>query len=458
VLQSSVFSTSPSPSCSLRNHSAWYNDDCRAVKVVTRRLERTYRNTRSSADREAWRRQSSYQRFFFNEQYVGYWTRVFKNNLGDSKALWSKVSALLMVSSTASSSSVHSAEDFATFFRNKVDTIRTATATAPPTVITSRPFNPLSLFREVTTAEVTQVVGRAPAKHCQLDPAPTWLVKRLMPLLADTIATLCNKSMSEGVFPDGLMFAVVRPRLKKPSLNTDELSSYRPISNLCFISKIAERVVATRFIAHAEEQQLLPCRQSAYRAHHSTETAMVVVHDELVRALDSGRVCALVLLDLSAAFDTIDHDILLQVLRRRFGVEGGALDWFVSYLSNRSQSFQLGAKFSGPHPVDCSVPQGSVLGPQEFIAYTDDLTCLIDRYGISHHLYADDTQLIDSCRFKDISVSTERLQQCIETIHGWCASRRLQLNPSKTEVIWFGTAASVKKISGIDAPSYRTRT
>jgi hypothetical protein len=101
--------------------------------------------------------------------------------------------------------------------------------------------------------------------------------------------------------------------------------------------------------------------------------------------------------------------------------------------------------------VDCSVPQGSVLGPQEFIAYTEDLTCLIDRYGISHHLYADDTQLIDSCRFKDISVSTERLQQCIETIHGWCASRRLQLNPSKTEVIWFGTAASVKKISGIDS-------
>lgn len=116
-------------------------------------------------------------------------------------------------------------------------------------------------------------------------------------------------------------------------LDPSELSSYRPISNLSFISKTIERVVAVRFSEHAEAQHLLPRRQSAYRAVHSTETAVTAVHDDLVRNIDSGRISVLMLLDLSAAFDTVDHDILRRVLSKRFGVDGLAMDWFSSYLS-----------------------------------------------------------------------------------------------------------------------------
>ena len=144
---------------------------------------------------------------------------------------------------------------------------------------------------------------------------------------------MCNASLTEGVFPDSLKHAVVRPRLKKPTLNPDELSSYRPISNLSFISKTVERVVAARFAVHAELQCLLPCRQSAYRANHWTETAVTAVHDETVRRINSGKVCVLVLCDLSAAFDTVYHDTLLQVLSRRFGVDGSALVWYKSYFA-----------------------------------------------------------------------------------------------------------------------------
>lgn len=275
-------------------------------------------------------------------------------------------------------------------------------------------------------------------------------MKRALPLLAVTIASMCNASMTEGVFPDSLKHAIVRPRLKKQTLDPTELSSHRPISNLSFISKIVERVIAARFAEHVEAEHLLPSHQSAYRAHHSTETAVIAVHDELVRNIDSGGVSVLVLLDLSAAFDTVDHDILLELLGQRFGVEGAALDWFDSYLTDRTQSVQHCAQQSGPHRVDCSVPQGSVLGPQEFIAYTDDLDCLISRYQLSRHLYADDTQLIDGTTVVKIGVTIERIQQCVEEIRRWCASRRLQLNPTKTEVIWFGTTASLKKIKGLD--------
>jgi len=150
--------------------------------------------------------------------------------------------------------------------------------------------------------------------------------------------------------------------------------------------------VAHRFTSHTAEFNLLPSKQSAYRPFHSTETA---VHNDLVRAIDNRHISLLVLLDLSAAFDTVDHDILLSVLEHRFAVHGTALDWFRSYLRERTQSFVFAGKQTMAYHVDCSVPQGSVLYPLGFVAYrpTDDITDTIEQHDVSPHLYADDTQL-----------------------------------------------------------------
>ena len=151
--------------------------------------------------------------------------------------------------------------------------------------------------------------------------------------------------------------------------------------NLCprFISKTIERVVAVRFSEHAELHQLLPKCQSAYRAHHSTETAITVVHNNLVRNIDqSGQVSVLDLLDLSSAFDSVDHNILLDALEKRFGVTGSALDWYRSYLCDRTQTFRVRSDKSTTFVVDCSVPQGSVLGPLKFVVYTEDLPAVIE--------------------------------------------------------------------------------
>ena len=213
---------------------------------------------------------------------------------------------------------------------------------------------------------------------------------------------------------------------------------------------MVERVVVSRFDEHVETQHLLPDRQSAYRATYSTETAVIAVYDSIVRTIDTGDVCALVLLDLSSAFDTVDHETLMHVLRRRFGIEGPALTWFGSYLCDRTQAFYYNTQQSGPYRVDCSVPQGSVLGPKEFIAYTEELAVLIDSYQLGQHLYADDAQLMKRTRINNVASTIQTLQQCIEAIHQWCSSRRLQLNPSKTEVIWFGTTYSLKKMESLD--------
>src|SRR5208282_5231603 len=224
-----------------------------------------------------------------------------------------KIDAILRPPSS-SISAEHTATEFALYFQSKVDAIRSAMDNAAPPIIIQRVGPPLSGFDKVTADEVIRVVSRSPTKHCSLDPAPTWLVKRLLPCLADSIARMCNASLTEEIVPSLLKAAVVSPRLKKPTLDPEDMSSYWPISNLSFISKTLERLVATRFVQHSETHHLLPSRQSSYRVNHSTKTAAVSAHNNIVRAIDDGQVSLMVLLDLSAAFDTVDHDTLIQVL------------------------------------------------------------------------------------------------------------------------------------------------
>ena len=285
-------------------------------------------------------------------------------------------------------------------------------------------------------------------------PHQTWLIKQLLRDLAETIAKMCNMSLEEGIFPSSLKSTIVRPRLKKTNLDPEDLNSFRPISNLTFLSKTVERAVAIRFVEHSELHKLLPRHQSAYRSSHSRETAVLAVHNDLVRTIDSGNISALVLLDLSAAFDTVDHSIMLQVLRDRFCVEGRALEWFESYLCDRMQTYQVKDQQSRPRKVDCGVPQGSVLGPQKFIAYTEDLAELIDQYCLNHHMYADDTQMIEQTTVPGIPGTITKLQSCIEATQEWCKSRRLQLNPAKTELIWFESKANLKKMADLDLNLY----
>jgi len=195
---------------------------------------------------------------------------------------------------------------------------------------------------------------------------------------------------------------------------------------------------------------LLPANQSAYRRCHSTETAVAAVHNDLVRAADAGHVSALVMLDLSAAFDTVDHAVLLNVLQNRFSVHGLPLDWFRSYLSDRSQTFCITGSQSASFALDCSVPQGSVLGPVEFIAYTEDVTELFRRHQLHYHIYADDKQLYDDVPVAQASTLLRRLADCVSEVGDWCASRRLQLNATKTEFAWFGSHANMLKLSRAD--------
>ena len=152
-------------------------------------------------------------------------------------------------------------------------------------------------------------------------------------------------------------------------------------------------VVKSRSADHLTSNKLLNRRQSAYCKHYSTETALLYIHDHLINAIGSQKLSCLCLLDLSAAFDTIDHSILLTRLSSWFGIHGSVLNWFQSYLSSRSFHVRCNNTFSSLCTSSSGVPQGSVLGPLLFIMYTTSLSTLISSLFLSHHLYADDTQL-----------------------------------------------------------------
>ena len=241
--------------------------------------------------------------------------------------------------------------------------------------------------------------------------------------------------MEAGSFPTQLKMALVTPRIKKPSLDSAELKNYRPVSNLSFLSKTIERAVASRLREYLTQNQLQDPFQSAYRPLHSTETALVKVSNDILIALDQRKQVLLLLLDLSAAFDTVDHHVLLTRLNHDMGLNGVALSWFKSYLSDRCQAVHIDGATSKTTPLHHGVPQGSVMGPLLFTLYTRQLGKLISEHNCIYHLYADDCQLLQFNERIDDPSTLQQLHSCLEAIISWMSVNKLKLNMGKTEAL-----------------------
>ena len=206
------------------------------------------------------------------------------------------------------------------------------------------------------------------------------------------------------------------PRLKKPTLDPELHSNYRPVSNLPFLSKVLERLVAGQLNMYLSQNGLFAKRQSAYRKYHSVETALVRVTNDLLLALDAKREAVLLLLDLSSAFDTVNHDILIARLKTRFGVNGIALSWFESYLRCRSQTVIVDGDGSDPNPIQRGVPQGSVLGPLLFTLYTAPIEDLILSHNLNPVFYADDTQIYVMFERRKRDSSLANIESCVTNL------------------------------------------
>ena len=199
-------------------------------------------------------------------------------------------------------------------------------------------------------------------------------------------------------------------------------------------------MIAKQLCEHIHSHGLDNSHQSAYKAGHSTETALLSIKNEIHLSLAKGEPTALVLLDLSAAFDTIDHSTLLDCLQSWFGVCGPALKWFTSYLTERFQSIKIGSTLSRGYKLLFGVPQGSVLGPLLFSLYTTPLSYVIGRHkGVGFHFYADDTQLFVRLSHKEASSAFDKINKCLIDVKEWMSTCKLKLNLDKTEFIIFGS-------------------
>ena len=186
--------------------------------------------------------------------------------------------------------------------------------------------------------------------------------------------------------------------------------------------------------------------EAGLRRGHSTETAVLKVYNDAVIASDKGEVTCLLLLDYSAAFDTVDHNILLTILEESFGITGSVLAWIQSFLTDRHQIFQVGPDRSPMVVVLYGLPQGTILGPQMYILYTADLESILERHGVKMHLYADDTQLYHHSRTNNLEQAMVKFEACLEDMVQWSSQRRLKLNPTKTELIWLDRAHAIERL------------
>ena len=270
---------------------------------------------------------------------------------------------------------------------------------------------------------------------------PTSLLQDIAPTVVLAITSIMNSSLSSGTVPSAFKQATITPLLKKPTLNPAQVENYRPVSLLPFLSKTLERAVAKQVTNFLNQNGQLDPKQSGFRSGHSTETALLSVTEALRTARAEGLSSVLILLDLSAAFDTVNHKILLRILTS-MGITGAVHSWFNSYLTGRSFKVSWQGKLSSNYTLTTGVPQGSVLGPLLFAMYTTSLGHVIRTHGLSYHCYADDTQMYLSFQPDDSTVSA-RISACLADLSTWMKDHHLQLNLSKTELLLIPAKESI---------------
>ena len=431
-----------------RPNAPYYTDEIRAEKRKKRKLERQWKRTKLTVHKEMFTTQCKLVSTMLSESKKSHYQNVIQENEGDQKKLFKVVTNLLHKKEEPklpSHSSVEDlCEDFANFFTDKITKIREElgcmTIKNKDCAFSQRIRASLTNLSPATEDEVHKIIMKSAAKSCSLDPIPSWLLKECISVLLPVLTQIVNLSMSTAVMPDQLKDAIISPLLKKASLDSDIFKHFRPVSNLTFLSKIIEKVVATRICAHMSSNSCHELFQSAYKRYHSTETALVRVQNDILRAIDDNYAVLLVLLDLSAAFDTIDHQKLFTILQSYAGIDGHALAWLKSYLTNRKQSVKINGATSSKTNLDFGVPQGSVLGPILFTIYTLPLAEIIRRHNINYHLYADDTQLYLTFKSStDASTHAEqaksKMEACIDDIRQWMNQNFLKLNEEKTEIL-----------------------
>jgi hypothetical protein len=439
----------------MRDPTPWTNEEIAGEKRERRRLEKRMKRTNNEGDKIAFKIQRNKYNTTLRNLRSKYLRDKIIEKKKDPKGLFKTLNGLLHRKNDTPlpphNDESELANRFNDFFINKVETIRDELDKREnpiPNEEYSFAGKPLSKYNILTSEEVKKLVFDSSNKSCELDPIPTYILRDCIDEILPLLTKIVNKSLQLGSMPEKLKNAIIRPLLKKLGLTLIE-KNYRPVSNLAFLGKLIERASALQIVDHMTANNLMDFFQSAYRKYHSTETALLRVKDDIQRELDNSNAVMLVLLDLSAAFDTIDHDILINRLKKKCGIRGTALKWLKSYLSDRTCQVIINGKTSQDKDLKYGVPQGSVLGPILFSIYMSPLGEIIKRHGLNYHIYADDTQIYIAFSPKDGSngqIEKSKLENCIKDVKHFLLRNKMKFNDGKTEFIILNTKNQAKKI------------
>ena len=292
----------------------------------------------------------------------------------------------------------------------------------------------------ITLSDLILTVSRLSASRAVgVDGMPITAIRSCLPAVGPLILHLINSSISTLTFPDSWKVAIVTPIHKSGDLKNP--GNFRPISILPTLSKILEKVVCSQLTSYLITNHILSPSQYAYRPSHSTEDAILDVVEWVARRVDVGDVTSLTSIDLSRAFDSVDHSMLLNKLEW-YGISSR---WFSSYLSGRSQHVCGGT--TAALPLSHGVPQGSIVGPILFLIFVNDLPCFLPHGRLVS--YADDTQILDSAPSNpcDLHMLKSRAEENIRCLQHWFSLNSLKMNADKTCVTLLGTQNSVDRAS-----------
>ena len=284
-----------------------------------------------------------------------------------------------------------------------------------------------------------EIRNMSTSKATGLDNVSCKILKLGRPAIVSSLTYLINFSLSNGVFPSAWKEAKVFPLHKGGDV--DSTNNYRPISILPVVSKIIERAVHNHVYSYVTQNCILNVHQSGFRPKYSTETALVDMVDDWLLNINSGQMTGVAFIDLRKAFDTVNHEILIDKLRV-IGASSITLKWFKSYLSNRIQRVSYNEVVSDALPISTGVPQGSILGPLLFLIFINDMPNVIKHGKIS--MYADDTTLYVSD--KDVNVISKKLTEDIRAITTWLRMNKLFLNIDKTNIMLVGSSSRLRSV------------
>jgi hypothetical protein len=429
----------------------WFNEEVLKARREVRKYERRLRNARSTNLSFLLNCAKQHLKKSIRSAKKSHWSIQLDKFSTDPKRLWSLLLhssgrvANRVLPSLPDVSDSHLAIEFNQYFQQKVVTLKESLGqVSPPHIEDELQIGSiLSSFSSVSPGQVKRLITRSLDKTSKCDLIPTWLVKKCLNGFLLSITALINRCLSQGI-PASFKHSIITPILKQGKPSSD-LSSYRPISNLPYIAKLVENIVVGQITDHLDHNNLFDNQQFAYRAKHSCELALLELSDFIFSAADKGEVTIVLLLDMSAAFDTVEHSILLQRLSS-MGIRDQALSWCRHYLSNRFSSVSCRGELSTPLSISHGVPQGSVLGPLLFIIYISEVSRIIKRHGLNHVFYADDLKLYTSSKVSDIKAALSKIQSCADEINNWLTYNKLVFNADKTELLIAGSRPQLSKI------------